>query len=46
MAAHHEIHLESYVVRKLVENGWIKGSNSHYDPVWGLLSSLVWSTTS
>ena len=33
MTAHHEIYLESYVVKKLVERGWVEGSNSHYDPV-------------
>lgn len=36
MAAHHEVHLESYVVQKLVENGWVEGNNSHYDPVRAL----------
>jgi type I restriction enzyme R subunit len=36
MAAHHEIHLESYIVQKLVQNGWVEGQNSHYDPVRGL----------
>jgi len=36
MAAHHEVHLESYVVKKLVENGWVEGSNSDYDPVRAL----------
>lgn len=36
MAAHHEVHLESYIVQKLVENGWVEGSNSHYDPVRAL----------
>ena len=36
MAAHHEVHLESYVVQKLVENGWVEGSNSQYDPVRAL----------
>lgn len=24
MAAHHEIHLETYPVKKLVENGWVE----------------------
>jgi type I restriction enzyme R subunit len=36
MAAHHEVHLESYIVQKLVGNGWVEGSNSHYDPVRAL----------
>ncbi len=36
MAAHHEIHLESYIVQKLVENGWVEGDNSRYDPVRAL----------
>lgn len=36
MAAHHEVHLESYIVQKLVENGWAEGSNGHYDPVRAL----------
>ena len=27
MAAHHEVHLESYVVQQLVENGWVEGSS-------------------
>lgn len=36
MAAHHEVHLESYVVKKLVESGWVEGPSSHYDPVRAL----------
>jgi type I restriction enzyme R subunit len=36
MASHHEIHLESYIVQKLVENGWVEGHNSRYDPVRAL----------
>ena len=36
MAAHHEVHLETYVVKKLVESGWVEGRNSHYDPVRAL----------
>lgn len=36
MAAHHEVHLETYVVKKLVESGWVEGHNSHYDPVRAL----------
>lgn len=31
MAAHHEIHLETYVVKKLVENGWVEGDAHDYD---------------
>ena len=31
MAAHHEIHLETYIVSKLVENGWVEGHSSDYD---------------
>lgn len=48
MAAHHEVHLESYVVKKLVENGWVEGSNSHYDPVRALYPEDVvgWIKTS
>ncbi|MEJ1407004.1 MAG: DEAD/DEAH box helicase family protein [Candidatus Sedimenticola sp. (ex Thyasira tokunagai)] len=41
MAAHHEVHLETYVVKKLVENGWVEGSNSHYDPVRALFPEDV-----
>lgn len=33
MAAHHEVHLESYIVQKLVENGWVEGDSKHYDQV-------------
>lgn len=36
MASHHEIHLETYIVGKLVENGWLEGHNSRYDPVRAL----------
>lgn len=36
MAGHHEVHLESYIVQKLVENGWVEGSNRQYDPVRAL----------
>ena len=48
MAVHHEVHLESYVVKKLVENGWVEGSNSHYDPVRALYPEDVvgWIKTS
>lgn len=28
MTAHHEIHLESYIVKKLVENKWVEGNNT------------------
>ena len=31
MAAHHEIHLEAYVVKKLVDNGWLEGKPEAYD---------------
>lgn len=41
MAAHHEVHLESYVVKKLVENGWIEGHATHYEPVRALYSEDV-----
>lgn len=43
MAAHHEVHLETYVVKKLVENGWVEGPNSNYDPVRALYSEDVMS---
>lgn len=32
MASHHEVHLEEYVVKKLVENGWVEGKSANYDP--------------
>lgn len=41
MAAHHEVHLESYVVQKLIENGWVEGSNSHFDQARALYSEDV-----
>ena len=41
MAAHHEVHLESYVIKRLVENGWVEGDNSHYDSVRALFSEDV-----
>lgn len=31
MAAHHEIHLENYVIIKLAENGWLEGKSENYD---------------
>lgn len=31
MAVHHEVHLEEYVVNKLVENGWVEGKSANYD---------------
>jgi type I restriction enzyme R subunit len=31
MAAHHEVHLETYITKKLVENGWIEGTPDAYD---------------
>ncbi|PPD28242.1 MAG: restriction endonuclease [Methylomonas sp.] len=43
MAAHHEIHLETYIVNKLVENGWVEGHASHYDPVRALYPDDVLS---
>ncbi|MBE0435926.1 MAG: type I restriction endonuclease subunit R, partial [Methylomicrobium sp.] len=48
MAAHHEVHLETYIVKKLVDNGWMEGANSHYDPVRALYPEDVvsWIKTS
>ena len=48
MAAHHEVHLETYIVKKLVDNGWVEGANSHYDPVRALYPEDVvsWIKTS
>ncbi len=31
MAAHHEIHFEDYITKKLVENGWVEGTSDNYD---------------
>ena len=31
MAAHHEVHLETYITKKLVENGWVEGTSNNYD---------------
>lgn len=31
MAAHHEVHLETYIIKKLVENGWVEGKPENYD---------------
>jgi len=31
MAAHHEVHLEDYITKKLVDNGWLEGSPSEYN---------------
>jgi type I restriction enzyme, R subunit len=31
MASHHEVHLEEYVVEKLVQNGWVEGKNTNYE---------------
>ncbi|MDF3055082.1 MAG: restriction endonuclease [Gammaproteobacteria bacterium] len=44
MDAHHEKHLEAYIVQKLVENGWVEGHNSHYDPSRALYSEdvVIW----
>ena len=41
MAAHHEIHLETYVVNKLVENGWVEGKANDYDQVRALYPTDV-----
>lgn len=41
MAAHHEVHLESYVVKKLVENGWQEGHACDYDQVRALYPADV-----
>lgn len=41
MAAHHEIHLEAYIVQKLVDIGWVEGQSRHYDPVRALYSEDV-----
>lgn len=41
MAAHHEIHLETYVVKQLLKNGWVEGDNKDYDPVQSLFPSDV-----
>ncbi|MCF6356028.1 MAG: DEAD/DEAH box helicase family protein [Candidatus Polarisedimenticolaceae bacterium] len=41
MAAHHEIHLETYVVKKLVENGWVEGNARDYDQVRALYPADV-----
>lgn len=31
MAAHHEVHLETYITKKLVQNGWLEGTSNGYD---------------
>ena len=31
MAAHHEIHFEEYITKKLVANGWVEGAPEAYD---------------
>ncbi len=41
MAAHHEIHLETYVVKKLFENGWVEGHAREYDQVRALYPADV-----
>lgn len=41
MAAHHEVHLETYIVNKLVKNGWVEGHPDQYDPVRALYSEDV-----
>lgn len=41
MAAHHEIHFETYVVNKLLENGWVEGNADDYDRVSALYPADV-----
>ncbi len=41
MAAHHEVHLETYVVNKLLENGWVEGHAGDYDQVRALYPADV-----
>lgn len=41
MAAHHEIHLEAYVVKQLLANGWIEGKSKDYDAIRALYTSDV-----
>jgi len=41
MAAHHEVHLETYVVKKLLENGWLEGHGRDYDQVHALFPADV-----
>lgn len=36
MVVYYEVYLEIYVVKKLVESGWVEGYNSYYDLVWVL----------
>ena len=43
MAAHHEARFENYIVKKLVENGWVEGSSSCYDRVRALYPEDVLS---
>lgn len=31
MAAHHEVHLETYIMKKLIQNGWVEGKPENYD---------------
>jgi len=47
MAAHHEVHLETYVVNKLLENGWVEGHARDYDQVRALYPAdvLTWVKT-
>lgn len=48
MAAHNEIHLEDYIIKKLVENGWREGKNTAYDKQRALFPEDVieWIKTS
>lgn len=41
MAAHHEVHLETYVVKKLLENGWLEGYAHDYEQVRALYPADV-----
>ena len=36
MAAHHEIHFEECIIKKLVANGWVEGSPEAYDKLTAL----------
>ncbi|MBH0090414.1 alpha/beta hydrolase [Pseudoalteromonas sp. NSLLW218] len=48
MAAHHEVHLETYITKKLVENGWKEGTSNKYDKERALYTEDVakWVKTS
>jgi len=41
MAAHHEVHFEEYITKKLVENGWLEGTSKNYDKERALYSEDV-----